>query len=76
MITIRLFRLIHPPINVSSRLNFIAKAGVGYQCPFRGSGLHIRSRSKISCFHSGSLQPVAEVWLIMNVGGVLTNFNV
>ena len=26
--------------------------------------LYIRSRSQTSCFHSGSLQPVAEVWLI------------
>jgi hypothetical protein len=28
----------------------------------QGSGLHIHSRSRTSCFHSGSLQPVAELW--------------
>ncbi len=28
------------------------------------SALHIGSRSQASCFHSGSLQPVAELWLI------------
>ena len=31
------------------------------------NGLHIRSRSQTSRFHSGSLQPVAD----MNVGGAL-----